>query len=865
MALEEYKRKRDFRKTPEPAGRVRKRRRQGLRFVVQKHAARRLHYDFRLELDGVMKSWAVPKGPSLDPREKRLAVRTEDHPLEYSDFEGVIPEGEYGAGTVLLWDRGTWTPLGEGDPAEAYAKGSLEFELDGEKLRGRWALVRMGGRAGRESGKENWLLVKMRDEEAQDGSGSAIVDDNPRSVESGRTIEEIAEERDRVWRSDRGDAMPKPSATPGAKKARLPDRFAPQLATLVARPPEGDHWIHEIKFDGYRLLARIEGGRVRLVSRNGLDWTGKFPRLADALGLLPVRAALVDGEAVALDEEGRSSFQRLQEALSSQRTDEVVFYAFDLVHLDGWDLSEAKLVDRKALLETLIPGGEGIVRYCDHQEGNGKAFYEAACGMELEGTVAKEREAPYRPGRGRAWVKTKCLDRDEFVVVGWTDPGGSRVGLGALVLGYYDETGQLRYAGRVGTGFDANLLRDLRRRFEREGEVKNPFARLPPGAARGVHWVEPTLVAEIQFTGWTRDKVLRHPAFLGFREDKTPREVVLAPPAEPPPSPAPKARRRSRASPPASPLSNEDKVLYPGRGFTKRDLANYYEAVAEHALAHLARRPLTLVRCPDGEGAPCFYQKHVGSGVPDTIGTVEVAEKEGGTGTYLVVEDAAGLVALVQMGVLEIHPWGSTVDDIERPDRLFFDLDPDVGLPWERIVEAALGLRHALGALGLESFAKTTGGKGLHVVLPVRPELEWDEAKAFTKAVAEAMAAAQPDRYTAVMAKRARKGRLFIDYLRNGRGNTAVGAFSTRARPGAPVSAPVSWDEVEGGIRSDAFTIETLPRRLETLKQDPWPGWDRAQRQSLLDAMRRLRSASDTGDPDAAASKGVRGKRRRTR
>jgi bifunctional non-homologous end joining protein LigD len=841
MALEEYKRKRDFKKTPEPAGRARGKRRGGLQFVIQKHAARRLHYDFRLELDGVMKSWAVPKGPSLDPGEKRLAVHVEDHPLEYNSFEGVIPEGEYGGGTVLLWDRGTWTPAEEGDPAEAYAKGALKIELEGEKLHGRWALVRMGGRANRGGGKENWLLIKERDEAAAYGSGSAVVDDKPRSVASGRTIEEIADRRDRVWRTDRGNGAPTPAAVPGARKGRLPKSLAPQLATLAAKPPEGTDWLHEIKLDGYRILARIEDGRVALFSRNGLDWTERFPHLAEAFGRLPVRAALIDGEAVALDEDGRSGFGLLQEALSSGKTGEVVYYAFDLVHLDGWNLDEAKLADRKSLLKPLLGAGGGRLRYSDHQEGNGKAFLAAACEVALEGTVAKQRDAPYRPGRSRAWLKLKCIDREDFAIVGWTDPSGARVGIGALVLGYYDAKGKLHYAGRVGTGFDAKLLAELRRGFERAGEVKKPFGRLPAEAARGVHWVEPTLVAEVQFAGWTRDKVLRHAAFLGLRDDKAPAEAVIAPAVAPAPAKrAPEKRKAAAARHTEVRLSNEDKVLYPDGGFTKGDLARYYETVAAHALPHLAHRPLTLLRCPEGQGAQCFFQKHVGSGVPETVGTAEVAEKEGGTGTYLLIEDAAGLAGLVQMGVLEIHPWGGTVDDIEHPDRLIFDLDPDVGLAWDRIVEAALGLRRLLGEIGLESFPKTTGGKGLHVVLPVKPELGWDEAKGFTKAVAEAFAVAEPRRYTAVMSKRARKGRLFIDYLRNGRGNTAVGAFSTRARPGATVSVPVSWDEVERGIRSDAFTIETLPERLRTLKQDPWPGWAKATKQSLAAAVKRF-------------------------
>jgi bifunctional non-homologous end joining protein LigD len=865
MALAEYKRKRDFKKTPEPAGRVRARRRGALQFVIQKHAARRLHYDFRLELDGVMKSWAVPKGPSLDPKEKRLAVHVEDHPLEYNSFEGVIPQGEYGGGTVLLWDRGTWKPADGDDPAEAYAKGSLKFELDGEKLHGRWALVRMGGRANRGGGKENWLLIKERDDTAENGSGSDVVDENPRSVETGRTIEEIAEKRDRVWRSDRGGGEPSSAATPGAKKGRLPKSFAPQLATLATNAPESGDWVHEIKFDGYRILARIEDGRVTLFSRRGLDWTERFPRLAKTLGKLPVRAALIDGEAVALDEGGYSSFALLQEALSAGKTDELVYYAFDLVHLDGWNLEEAKLVDRKALLKPLIPEGDGLVRYSDHQEGSGKAFFDVACETKLEGMISKQRDAPYRSERSRAWLKIKCVNREDFAVIGWTDPTGTRVGIGALVLGYYDEKGKLHYAGRVGTGFDARLLAELRRALERAGQVRNPFGKLPDGAARGVHWVAPAFVVEVQFAGWTRDNVLRHAAFLGIREDKVPEEAVIARPVAAPSAtkgkPAESAAKKGTAMRRAEvKLSNEDKVLYPGSGFTKGDIARYYETVAARALPHLAHRPLTLVRCPEGEGKACFFQKHIGSGVPSAIGTVDVPEKDGSTGAYLVIEDVAGLIGLVQLGVLEIHPWGATADDIEHPDRLIFDLDPDVGLSWDRITEAALSLRKLLGELGLETFAKTTGGKGLHVVLPVKPELGWDDAKSFTKAIADAFAEAEPQRYTAVMSKRARKGRLFIDYLRNGRGNTAVGAFSTRARPGATVSVPLSWDEVEAGVRSDAFTIETLPERLRKLKKDPWPGWDEACKQSLAAAVKRFNPSTSLPPAEGRATRTKRGK-----
>jgi bifunctional non-homologous end joining protein LigD len=853
MALEEYRRKRDFRKTPEPSGAPRKRpaakARSGLRYVIQKHAARRLHYDFRLELNGVMLSWAVPKGPSLDPGEKRLAVRTEDHPLDYNEFEGIIPAGEYGGGTVLIWDRGTWTPE-DPDPAKALAKGALKFRLDGEKLHGRWALIKLRGR--RDAGKENWLLVKERDETAEPGSGSAIVDENPLSVVSGRDIETVAQDADRVWHSNRGgngsggvDSGPAadPARIKGARKAGLPETLAPQLASPADAPPTGDEWLHELKFDGYRILAFVESATARLVSRNGLDWTHRFPRLARELPRLPAKTALLDGEVVHLKPEGTSSFAGLQKALSEGRTDDLVYYGFDLLHLDGWDLREAALVDRKEALAALLGrAAEGLVRYSDHHFGQGGEFYRNACNFELEGIVSKRRDAPYRSGRSKTWLKVKCVNRDEFVVIGFTDPAGSRIGFGALVLGYYDQSGALRYAGRVGTGFDGKLLADLRRRLDALPKGTKPKT-LPKGTpVRGVHWVEPRLVAEVAYTGWTADGILRHPAFLGLREDKSPEEIVLSPPSGAgAPSPARiEVGWDGSAEIAGMKLTNAEKVLYPGEGITKLDLAQYYAAVCDHALKHLAHRPLTLVRCPEGQGQPCFFQKHVGSGVPDPLRRIEVGEREGGTATYLMVEDLAGLIATVQMGVLELHPWGSTADDIEHPDRLIFDLDPDVELPWERIVEAAVDVRTRLEEIGLESYPKTTGGKGLHVVVPVRPKLDWDEAKAFTKAVVDSLVRDRPDRYTAAMAKKARGSKIFIDYLRNGRGNTAVGGFSTRARPRAPVSMPLGWAEVESGVRSDAFDIFNAPERLKRLERDPWEGLFKSRQTITAPMLKKL-------------------------
>ncbi len=850
MALTEYRRKRDFAKTPEPAGDVApETASRPSSFVIQKHAARRLHYDFRLELDGVLKSWAVPKGPSLDPGEKRLAVHVEDHPLEYGGFEGVIPAGQYGAGTALIWDRGSWTPL-DPDPGAAYAKGNLKFVLDGEKLHGRWALVRMGGKHAGRNG-ENWLLLKERDAVALPQSGDAIVADNPRSVATGRQIEEIATDRDRVW----GPNGEEPAAAgdpqrqtrvgriPGAKKGRVPAEPKPQLATAADRAPDGAQWFHEIKYDGYRLLALIGNGKAQLLTRSGLDWTVKFPTLATRLAELPVSTALVDGEIVHLEPDGTTDFGHLQDAIANERTDPLVFYAFDLLYLDGYDLSGAALEDRKAVLAGLVsPNAAGTLRYSDHQVDRGPEFFQHACGYALEGIVSKRRDRPYHPGRSNDWVKVKCSNRDEFAVIGFTDPAGSRQGLGALLLGYYDGQGVLHYAGRVGTGFDDAQLAALRARLGPLERAAAPVKALPKGASlKGVHWTEPALVVEVRYAAWTTDKVLRHAAFLGFREDKSGAEIVrdaempapAASPAESKPMTARRVARGGSSEFAGVRLTNPDRVLYPQEGITKLDLARYYADIRDWALPHLAHRPLSVVRCPTGLGGESFFQKHASAGTPKAVVPIEIDGE-----THLAIEDLAGLVALVQIGVLEIHPWGSTVDNVEQPDRITFDLDPDIGLPWSQIAAAALEIRDALTGFGLHSFAKTTGGKGLHVVVPLIPELGWDEVKSFTKAVADHIAAQHPQRYTTNQTKRARQGRVYIDYLRNARGSTAIGAYSTRARPGAPVSTPLFWSEVEEAVRSEGFTVASVPTRLKTLKSDPWAEIG-SVRQKISAAVRR--------------------------
>ena len=849
MALEEYRRKRDFRKTPEPAGVAAPHEKTGagLSFVIQKHAARRLHYDFRLELDGVLKSWAVPKGPSLDPGEKRLAVHVEDHPLDYGAFEGVIPDGEYGGGTVLLWDRGTWIPA-DPDPDAAYRKGSLKFILNGQKLHGKWALVRMGGKAANER-RENWLLIKERDDAALPQSGDSVVTDNPLSVTTGRSLDTIASDRDWVWHSNREDNEKPPIRSvplerlPGARKGPMPESIKPQLAALSDKAPEGDEWLHEIKYDGYRLLARIEDGTVRLITRGGLDWTAKFSELAHSLRELPLDSALIDGELVHLAPEGTTSFSGLQDAISSGKTGALNFFAFDLLYRDGWNLTDAALEDRKtALAEIISPQAQGILRYSDHQIDRGPAFLRQARSFKLEGIVSKRRTDPYRPGRTRSWLKVKCRNREEFVIIGFTDPDGSREGFGALLVGYYDPQEKLRYAGRVGTGFNAAQLIELRKRLESLARA-DPPAPLPKGVSRkGVHWIEPQLVAEVEFADWTADAILRQASFQGLREDKDARDVVydpktraaVEPAAKPKKAPARPKEAASKEAEPLEPqrardgsvlfedvrLTHPDRILYPGTTLTKLDVARYYVAVKDWALPHLTHRLLTLVRSP-AVGQKTFYQKHIGDEAPAALKRFELkdgAEPE----IYPYVEDLPGLIALVQMGVLEIHPWGSRIEKLETPDRVTMDLDPDEGLRWERVTEAAVDVREALAGIGLKSFAKTTGGKGLHVVIPLTPKLGWDEVKAFAKWVADSLVAQRPQDFTANMAKRARRGRIYIDYLRNGRGATAVGAYSPRARPGAPVSTPVSWEEVEQGVRPDAFTVETVPQRLAALRSDPW-------------------------------------------
>jgi bifunctional non-homologous end joining protein LigD len=846
MGLREYQRKRDFTRTPEPAGsEQRGRKDKRLAYVIQAHAARRLHYDFRLELDGVLKSWAVPKGPSLDPQAKRLAVHVEDHPIEYGEFEGVIPKGEYGGGTVMLWDRGWWEPAG--DAAQAYAKGHLKFTLHGTKLNGAWALVRMKGRREGDKG-DNWLLIKEQDASAVPGSDDAVIREETKSASTGRDMAAIAVQADRVWHSKQGGeaaAAPKkaaekkreaallfdPSHLPGAKRAKAAPRLAPQLASAADVAPRGEEWLHEIKFDGYRMLAYLKNGKVALRSRKDLDWTAKFPEVAQALSRLSVDEAVLDGEIVFFKESGVSDFSGLQNALAEHKTAGLVYMAFDLLFFAGWDLTGVALEARKTALRSILAADPApAIRYGDHQIGKGPEFFGAACKARLEGIVSKRRDARHQPGRGSAWLKVKCGKREDLVIVGFTDPAGERAGFGALLMGYRTGKGELVYAGRVGTGYADKLLDELRRRLAAL-EQRRATVKLPAGlSARGTHWVKPELVAEVTFSGWTAEHILRQSSFVGLRDDKSPDEVVLDPAewrSAPAPAPATVAAptaaigRDGAAHVQGIRITHAARAVYPAPAITKLMLAEFYAAIAPHMAPHVARRPLSLVRCPDGVTGQRFFQKHVMPGTPAAAKRVAVPMKES-IEDYIMIEDAAGLVALVQMSALEFHPWGSTIDDLEKPDRLIFDLDPDEGLSWDQVVAGAVAVRDLLQTLGLRSFAKTTGGKGLHVVVPVKPALEWDAAKEFTRVIVSLLVDAAPTLYTSSMAKKSRRGRIFIDYLRNGRGATAVAAYSTRARHDATVSVPVTWDEVEAGLRSDGFTVLNLPQQLRTRAADPW-------------------------------------------
>ncbi|PKQ37068.1 MAG: DNA ligase D [Actinobacteria bacterium HGW-Actinobacteria-1] len=808
MPLEEYRAKRHFDRTPEPAG--------GAepdaplpRFVVQKHAASRLHYDFRLEMDGVLRSWAIPKGPSLDTSQKRLAVQVEDHPLEYGDFEGTIPAGEYGGGTVMVWDHGTWEPIN--DPVEGYARGDFKVRLSGEKLKGGFVLVRLKPRAGEK--QVSWLLIKERDGYMRPLAEGDVLDLD-RSVATGRTMDEIAAGAPAARVSGGGDD---PAALSGAVAAPSPERIEPMLATAVETPPDGADWLHEIKLDGYRALCRVRGEDVRFFTRSGADWTARFSALVPAVRELALGDAWLDGEVVALLPDGRSGFGALQAELKRGDAADLTYFAFDLPYLRGFDLRAVALEDRKALLGTLVGTAAGRVRYLDHVWGGGAEFHRQTCAFALEGAVSKRAPAPYRSGRGRDWRKHKCRLRQEFVVVGYTLPASGGAGIGALVLAAKGPSGALAYSGRAGTGFSAKEAGLLRRRLDRLATDEPPVTDIPTKEATGVRWARPEVVVEVEFAEWTEGGLLRQASFVGVREDKPATEVHRERPVD------------SKLAVLGVNLTHPDKVLFHEVGVTKRELATYYERVAEHLLPELRNRPLVLVRCPHGTEQACFYQKEASVGFPEGMRTVPV-QHEDGIVNYALADDIEDVIGLVQLGVLEIHTWGSLADDVERPDRIVIDLDPGPGVPWSAVSDAALLIRDGLVGIGLGAFAKTTGSKGLHIVTPITREGDWGAVKEVARTFCEAVALADPTRFTTNPRKAERVGRVFIDYVRNSRGATAVAAYSSRARPGATVSVPVRWDEIEAGVRSDAYTIRSVPRRVAALREDPWANYEDARR-----------------------------------
>jgi bifunctional non-homologous end joining protein LigD len=873
---------RDFKITAEPTGATKfstTSSPKGLPFVIQKHAASHLHYDFRLGWNGVLKSWAVAKGPSYYTGDRRLAVQVEDHPMEYGGFEGIIPKGQYGGGTVMVWDQGTWHPQpGYEDVNEGLRNGSLKFVLDGTKLHGKWTLIRMGPRKSgssrwSSSDKPNWLLIKEHDDFERPESATPITDTEPNSAVTGRTMDQIASQSDHVWnskdtagagrawyRSD-GDSSPpdvgekfsirpRRPAKSVASSDKLPTEsqpsfIPPQLAIESDAPPDGAAWLHEIKLDGYRIQARKSGSRVQLLTRKGLDWTHRMRAVADAVGALPADKLTLDGEVVVLDDRGISSFAALQASFNEGERHPLTYFVFDLLHHDGRNTRDLKLRARKELLASILPKrDDGTLRFSDHIEGSGPAIFREACKLETEGIISK-CDAPYRSGRSSDWLKSKCRLEQEFVVAGYSDSTEGPNRFGSLLLGVYDH-GKLIYAGRTGTGFSQKLKRDLYIKLHKLGTTTMPFTKRPADARRDVHWVEPKLVAQVRFANWTADNLVRQAAFLGLREDKPPTEVTREMPTTKPAKRAAKSSSAStRSSQPAarssspkpaptksSPtpstirLTHPDKILDPGSYLTKRQLADYYLAIAERMLPHIVNRPLSFVRCPEGAGKPCFFQKHVNHTLPPGITGVDVPDKKTGVPEpYITITSANAkpetLAGLAQMGVLEVHPWGSTNDDLEHPDRLIFDLDPDESLPWPTLCSAAADVRKRLKRAGLESFLKTTGGKGLHIVAPITPKHDWSTVKEAAHNLVLAMERSNPALYLTKMTKSARTGKIYLDYLRNERGATAVAPFSPRARIGCTVSLPLPWTALKLPERP-VFRVADFDSWRDRLRSDPW-------------------------------------------
>ena len=823
--LAEYNRKRDFSKTAEPSGK-RAKSAGGNSFIVQKHDATRLHWDLRLEADGVLKSWAVTKGPSPDPDIKRLAVRTEDHPLSYAEFEGVIPAKEYGGGTVMLWDRGTWEPI-NGKSAKDLEKGHLHFTLHGERMKGEWLLIRLKPRQGEK--RENWLLRKLHDDHAEEGD--PLIERELTSVLTGRSMAQIAAGEEyslegkqgadfaaQIKKAARSNATKAPSKAKrkAASTSKPPAFRKPQLATLVDSVPAGNGWMHEIKFDGYRAMIAAAGDKVTVYTRNGKDWTGKFGPLVEALAALGLPPCLIDGEIIATDAKGNPDFSTLQQVLkrghgSQGKDDALEFHAFDLLALSGEDICPLTNIERKERLEALLANAEPPVFLADHVIGAGEKLYHAMCEAGQEGIISKKIEAPYRSSRTKSWVKAKCTRRQEFVIIGWKKSSARGRPFASLLLAQY-EGDQLTYKGNVGTGFTMDEMVDLAAKMERM-ERKTPPAEVDRVSARGVTWLTPKLVAEIAFAEFTADGNVRHGSYLGLRRDK---EAEAVKPENA--APAPAANEEIE-------ISSRERVIFPESGQTKGQLADYYGAVAPLMLPFAAARPVSLVRCPQGRAKKCFFQKHDSGSFGEHVKHVPITEKDGGAEDYLYIEDAAGILSCVQMGTIEFHGWGSRVADVEQPDRMIFDLDPDDGLDFEDVKVAAREIRDRLADLGLVSFAMLSGAKGVHVVVPLKPGHTWEGHKDFARRFAEALSMAEPERFVATMSKAKRKGKIFIDWLRNQRGSTAVLPYSARARSGARVAVPIAWDELKATKGAHRFSIEDADRLIERAQSKALAGW----------------------------------------
>jgi bifunctional non-homologous end joining protein LigD len=842
VSLQEYRRKRRFDGTPEPDAERRGAPARRPIFVVQLHHASSRHYDFRLEADGVLKSWAVPKGPSLRVGEKRLAVEVEDHPLSYATFAGDIPSGHYGAGHVDVYDHGTWAC--DGDPLEAIAAGKVDFVLHGERLKGGWKLVRTAMK-----GKQHqWLLIKRDDDKARDMEADDLLEARPKAAKRTGTRKDAAANTTKVAAA-RKTAPAKAVTTRAARKADArwskralalegarerpyPHEFKPQLTDHRATAPDGAQWLHEIKWDGYRLLADVREGVVSLRSRGGLNWTEDFPEVVQAIERLPVRDLRLDGELVVLDAQGRSDFTALQKVIDGTAKQPLRYVVFDMPGIAGVDVSRVPLLERKALLKDLLGSKPDTLAYSDHVRDHGPAVFAASGEAGFEGIISKRIDAPYVNARSRDWIKIKHENTDEFLIVGYTEPKGSRSGFGSLLMATPDKGGW-RYVGRVGTGFDDAALRALTKQLT-PLTVKDAVVELPahvPFTARSVHWVTPVLVAEVAFRGWAKEGLLRQASFKRLREDKQPKDLGaaanVATTAASASAPAAKTSGRNKAAAAQEEstvaISHPERVVFAKAKITKGEVADYYRRMARWILPEVAHRPLSVLRCPDGVDKPCFFQKHHGTGLGGAVKAIPLEQKSGRE-DYLYIEDVEGLLKLVQMNTLELHPWGATVEDPEHPDRLVFDLDPGEGVTWTKIKAAARDVRARLQEAGLESFVRLSGGKGVHVVVPLQPKADWAHAKDFCEAFAQAMATQAPDRYVATMSKAKRDGVIFIDWLRNARGATSVSSWSLRARPGAGVAVPLRWEELGRIAAPDTFPMAKALQRAERLKQDPWEG-----------------------------------------